>query len=253
MVEGRVLADTSDGPMTALVWHPDGEGPFPVVVCYHHGPGLGEEIYSTARRFAEEGYFAAVPDLYHREGEMITFDIAELLKGPDSPELKRLMQVIANTTPERMASDTAALLRSLTEDSAASDGPKGCIGFCHTARTVIRVLAEMPDEFVVGAIMHPSFAVTDAPDSPHLAVKDIKGEIYAGFGKVDDLAPLAQQQPLIDELELLGSRAVIEVHEHGGHGFLWPGTPAYDPDGAISAWQKTLEMFSRNLGTPVAS
>lgn len=80
------------------------------------------------------------------------------------------MRVIANTTPERMTSDTGALLERLSADPAASAGPKGCIGFCHTARTVLRVLAEMPNKFVVGAIMHPSFAVTDASDSPTYSV-----------------------------------------------------------------------------------
>lgn len=85
LVKRRIVAGTGDGPMTAIVWHPDEAGPFPGVICYHHGPGLGEEIYSTARRFAQEGYLAAVPDLYHREGEMISFDLAELRNGTDTP------------------------------------------------------------------------------------------------------------------------------------------------------------------------
>jgi carboxymethylenebutenolidase len=251
MVENRLVVPTADGPMTALIWRPDGDGPCPVVVAYHAGPGLGEDIYSTARRFADEGYFAVVPDLYHREGEMISFDMAELAKGPDSPELHRLMGVITRSTVQRMVADTAALVDALRDEPDASDGAKACIGFCHTARTVIGVMAERPGEFVAGAIMHPSFAVVDAPDSPHLLVKDIQGEIYAGFGAVDEIAPLSVQQPLIDELQKLGSRAVIEVHAHGGHGFLWPGTPAYDADAAQSAWERTREMFARGLRAPV--
>ena len=184
---------------------------------------------------------------------MISFDMAELMKGPGSPEIQRIREVIGRTTVPVMVSDTRALVDALREEPAADDGEKGCIGFCHTARTVIAVMAEMPDEFVVGAIMHPSFAVTDAADSPHLLVEQIQGEIYAGFGAVDQIAPLSAQQPLIDELEKLGSRAVVEVHAHGGHGFLWPGTPAYDPDGSQSAWERTLEMFARRLGAPVAA
>ena len=251
MIEKRIAVDTADGPMTTLVWHPDGEGPFPVVVCYHAGPGMGEHIYSVARRFAEEGYFAAVPDLYHREGEMITFDMSQA-GIPDSPVVRHLYEVVARTTPQIMVADTIALGHALNAEPAASDGPKGCIGFCHTTRTVIRAMAGYPDEFPVGAIMHPAYAVTDAPDSPHRFVRDIRGEIYAGFGAADTIAPLPEQQPLIDELTRLGDRAVVEIHAHGGHGFLWPG-PFYDPEGAVSAWHKTLEIFGRGLRTPTAA
>jgi carboxymethylenebutenolidase len=253
MIERRLIVPIDDGAMTTYVWHPQGEGPYPVVVCYHAGPGLGDDIFSTAKRFAEEGYFAAVPDLYHRQGESITFDILELMKGPDGAELQRLMEVISKTPVPMMVGDTAALVEALRDEPVVDDGPKGCIGFCHTARTVIRVLAQLPNEFVVGAIMHPSWAATTAPDSPHLFVKDIKGEIYAGFGAADDIAPLPDQQPLIAELEKLGNRAVIEIHARGGHGFLWPGTPAYDPEGSVSAWAKTLDIFARVLKTAAAS
>jgi carboxymethylenebutenolidase len=251
MIENRIVADTEGGPMTTLVWRPDGDGPFPVVVCYHAGPGMGENIYATARRFAEEGYYAAVPDLYHRYGELITFDFAQIMQ-PGSAENTRFYGIIDSTTPEVMAADTMALVEALKAEPAASDGPKGSIGFCHTTRAVIRVMADHPGDFPVGAIMHPAYTVTDAPDSPHRYVQRIQGDIYAGFGEVDTIAPLPEQQPLIDELGKLGDRAVVEIHAHGGHGFLWPG-PFYDPDGAVSAWQKTLDIFGRGLKEPATA
>lgn len=249
MIEERIIVETSDGPMTALVWHPDGDGPFPVVVCYHDGPGLREAIYATARGFANAGFFTAVPDLYHRHGELITFDLPQL-RQPGSAEAERFWQIISSTTVEAMAADTAALSRQLAQNRTAGAGPRACIGFCHTARTVIRVMADYPADFPVGAIMHPSFTVTDSPDSPHLSVKDITGRIYAGFGGADTTAPLSEQQPLIDELADLGDRAIIEILPNGGHGFLWSEAPGYDADGAKSAWQNALDLFNEQLKKP---
>ncbi|MEU9734773.1 dienelactone hydrolase family protein [Streptomyces sp. NPDC048002] len=246
MIESRVVAQTADGPMSARIWRPDGGGSFPVVLCYHAGPGLGAHIYSVARRFAEEGYYAAVPDLYHREGPEITFDMPALME-PDSDELRRLLRIVGETTPDLMVADSVALLDAIRQDTAAEPGPVGSIGFCHTTRTVIRAMSAHPDTFTAGAIMHPAYAVTDAPDSPHLLVKNIVGDIYGGFGAVDEVAPLSEQQPLITELEKLGHRATVEIHAHGGHGFLWSGTPAYDPQGAVSAWQNTLRIFDHRL------
>ena len=109
------------------------------------------------------------------------------------------------------------------------------------------MMAEQPDEFVAGSILHPSMMITDGPESPHLVVNQISGEIYAGFGTQDQVAPLMEQGALIDELRTLGSRAVIEMHFMAGHGFMWPESPGYDADGSVSSWNKTLEIFGRHL------
>lgn len=247
MPEKRFTVETHDGPMIAVVFHPEGDGPFPVVVCYHHGPGLDELMFSTARRLASEGYYTVLPDLYHRIGKLISFDVKELAKNPDSPEVQRVSDAIRDTTPEFMLADTRELLKAIEEEPAARKGPKACIGFCHSARAVVRVMAEQPEDFVAGSILHPSRMITNDPDSPHLFVNKIRGEIYAGFGTQDQLAPLMEQGALIDELRTLGSRAVIEMHFMAGHGFMWPESPGYDPDGAVSSWNKTLEIFGRHL------
>ena len=44
------------------------EGPFPGVVLVHHMPGWDELYRETARRFAQHGYLAICPNLYHRFG-----------------------------------------------------------------------------------------------------------------------------------------------------------------------------------------
>jgi carboxymethylenebutenolidase len=253
MIETRILATTDDGPMTTLVWRPDGDGPFPVVVVYHDGPGLREPVYDIARRVASEGYFAAVPDLYHREGELLSFDTKELALGPESEEFRRLMAVIGRTTADGMVSDTLALVEAAESEPAASVGLKACMGFCHTARSVIRIMAERPEEFIAGAIMHPSWCVTDEPDSAHLFVKQIAGELYAGFGLDDHIAPPAAQKPLIDELHGLGGRATVEIHPGAGHGFFFTNTPAYNEKATASAWHHTLDLFARNLAVSAAA
>ncbi|MEU9734745.1 dienelactone hydrolase family protein [Streptomyces sp. NPDC048002] len=246
MNEHRMVVDTADGPMSARVLSPDADGPHPVVLCYHDGPGLRESIYDTARRIAADGYCVAVPDLYHRDGEEIRFDLSRM-RDPDSPERARMEAAIGNATPSRMVADSVTLLEALADHPAAAAGAVGCLGFCHTARTVIHAMAEHGEVFTAGAMLHPAFTVADAPDSPHLRVKEIRGDVYAAFGGVDAVVPLPDQRPLIDELEKLGRRATVEIHAKGGHGFLWPGTPAHDPAGAAASWAQMLALFGRRL------
>ena len=40
MTEQMLSIPTPDGEMGAYVRRPDGAGPFPVIVYFHHGPGL---------------------------------------------------------------------------------------------------------------------------------------------------------------------------------------------------------------------
>src|ERR1700733_3466947 len=93
MSEREERIRTSDGAMPTFVAHPDEGGPFPVVVVYMDALGLREELRGIGRRIAEAGYYVAVPDLYYRFGEGITFD-ASTLHGPESGEMQRMFGYI---------------------------------------------------------------------------------------------------------------------------------------------------------------
>ena len=68
MQERHVNLTTSQGAMDTFVVHPDGDGPFPVVLFYMDAPAIREELYDMARRIAGEGYYVALPDLFYRFG-----------------------------------------------------------------------------------------------------------------------------------------------------------------------------------------
>jgi carboxymethylenebutenolidase len=121
------------------------------------------------------------------------------------------------------------------------------VGFCHTARTVLVSMADHPDEFAAGSIMHPSFVVTEGPESVHLVAGRIRGPIYAGFGAADRSAPLATQQPLIDELSRDGVPAKIEIHPGADHGYGFTGTPSFDQEAAERSWKGALDVLGRAL------
>ena len=45
---------------------PDGDGPFPVVLFFHHGPGFDEGSKQLVQTIADRGYYVAAIDRYHR-------------------------------------------------------------------------------------------------------------------------------------------------------------------------------------------
>ncbi|GAA1862810.1 dienelactone hydrolase family protein [Pseudonocardia ailaonensis] len=245
MIEQELAVETADGPMAVAVRRPDGPGPYPVVVVFHDGPGLRRDVYDIVARVAEAGYYAVLPDLYHRIGPKIVFDLAGIGRGPGSPEFERLMAAVGSLDDEAVLADVAALLDAVAADPAAGSGAKGAMGFCVGARLTFRLLAARPDEFVAGATMHPSFVVTDEPDSPHRSVGRLAAGLFVAFGAADTLAPLEVNAPLREELAR--ANATVEIYEGADHGFMFPGMPAYHEHAATGSWKRTLDLFSRSL------
>ena len=245
--------NTSDGAMTTFVAHPDEGGPFPVVVVYMDALGLRDELRGIGRRLADAGYYVAIPDLYHRFGESITFDAAKL-GDPETGEMQRMFGLIGQLDDEALMADTRAVLDQLGGDGLASSGPKGCVGFCLGGRLVIRAMTTFPDTFAAGAALHPSFIVAEGPDSAHLRISEIRGELYVGLGGADAFQPPEAFEPARAELERHGVRHHAEIHEGADHGYMIPGAPAFHDVASERSWERVLDLFGRTLqDAPVAA
>jgi carboxymethylenebutenolidase len=251
MIERTAHIQRSEGAMETFIVHPD-SGCHPVIVVYHHGPGLDDDTYDIARRIADAGYYTLLPDLYFRFGSPRMTKSSFADEGQRQAMMERVMTLTSND--HLVLEDTDAVLALAAEDDAAdATGPKGCIGFCMGARFVIRTLAAKPEEFVAGAGWHPAACVTSGPDSPHLGLAGISGELYFGFGEVDHITPIETMPPLRQELDRHGIKATIDVLSGADHGYAFPHMPAYHRDAAERAWERTLELFGRNLqGAAVA-
>ena len=64
--------------MTTFVVHPAGDGSFPVALLFMDGVGYREQLKENGRKFAGEGYYCVIPDLFYRSGELLTFDVTRL-------------------------------------------------------------------------------------------------------------------------------------------------------------------------------
>jgi carboxymethylenebutenolidase len=239
--------------MPTFVAHPDDGGPFPVVVVYMDGLGLREELRGIARRIAGEGYFVAAPDLYYRFGEGITFDAAKL-RDPDSGEMQRMFSHVQQIDDAVVMADTRSMLDALAADPLAGSGPKGCVGFCLGGRLVVRAMTTFPDEFLAGSALHPSYIVADGPDSPHLEIGRMRGELYVGLGGADEFQPVAAFDPARAELDRHGIVYNAEIHEGADHGYMIPGAPAHHDQACERSWERTFDLFRRSLqGATVAA
>ena len=65
--ETITIAGHGGDQIEAYLAQPLGKGPFGGVVVIHHMPGYDRSSKEIARRFADEGYIALMPNLYSRE------------------------------------------------------------------------------------------------------------------------------------------------------------------------------------------
>jgi carboxymethylenebutenolidase len=238
--------ETSDGPMLTYVAYPDEGGPFPVVLVYMDALGVRDELRGIGRRIADAGYFVAIPDLYHRFGDGITLD-ASKLDGPESEEMQRMFSYIQRLDDQAVMDDTRAVLDHLESEPRASGGSKGCVGFCLGGRLVVRAMTTFPDVFAAGSALHPSFIVAEGPDSAHLAIGQMRGELYVGLGGADTFQPPEAFEPARAELERHGIRHTVDVHDGADHSYMIPGEPAYHDQASELSWERTLELLRDRL------
>jgi len=143
--------------------------------------------------------------------------------------------------------DTRAVLERLESEPAASGGPKGCVGFCLGGRLVVRAMSTFPDVFAAGSALHPSFIVAEGPDSAHLAIGEIRGELYIGLGGADTFQPPEAFEPARAELQRHGIPHTVDVHDGADHSYMIPGQPAYHDAASERSWERTLELLRERL------
>lgn len=250
MVEKEISIRTTDGQMTTFVVHPEGQGPFPVAVVYMDGVGYRDQVKENARRFAADGYYCVAPDLYYRSGERLTFDMSRLaLDGFKGPEAERMMEAATGVTPENVVADTKAILSAIASDPAAGSGPKVCVGYCLGARVSLHIASALANDFVAAAGIHPGALINQKPDSPHHDLARVRGELYFAFAEIDRTATAELVDQFREELRKNRVRGVVERMPGVAHGFAMADLPVYDRDAAEHHFERTLDLWRRNLAT----
>lgn len=236
-----------DGDVGIHVVRPEGAGPFPVIVFFHHGPGLDDGSKEAMQLLADAGHYVVSHDRYHREGPW--YSLTPEMRN-DQDAMGRFWGVLMGTTEDQVARDLDAVLVHLAGDPAAGDdGPLGCIGYCIGARSVVCTMGgDHGERFAAGVALHPSFCTTDGPDSPHLLVPSITGSMYVAFGSADTMQSPADNVPFIDAVNAMpDGRGEAEVLDGADHGFSVPNSPAYHPAAADRAYEKAFALFARTL------
>ena len=251
--ERFVEIPTEDGRMEAFVTHPEQDGPFPPVILYMDVWGVREELYDLARRIGTVGYYAVVPDFYYRQGKIrstFTNDKGERisLARLSKEDQAKVLEPASKLADSMVVADTGALLKFFRAGGdPVKAGGVGSVGYCMGGRHVMQVAVAYPEAFKASASLHGTTLISDRPDSPHLGVAKLRGELYCGFAEFDPYAPLSMVEELGTLLKPCQVKYTHAIHKGAEHGYALPDRDIYDKKATERDWELIFAMFHRQI------
>ena len=204
----------------------------PGLIVIHEWWGLNENIETTARMLAQNGYKVLAVDLY---GGAVAEDLENA---------RRLVQEVDEAEAEDNLRQAHAYLAGDLRSPRV-----GVIGWCFGGGWSLRS-ALLLGEAVDAAVVFYGQPITDPQ---RLAA--LEAPLLGIFGGQDSSIPVADVRRLESTLRELGKTAEVHVYEEAGHAFANPSGERYVPEAARQAWEETLAFLGEHLeggaaGTP---
>ena len=149
-------------------------------------------------------------------------------------------------TPDLLARDLPAYLSALRGLSEVTGRRVGVTGYCMGARIAVRAAGLDTGVAAVGG-WHGGGLVTDAPDSPHLALASARAAFAFGHADNDGSMPPEAVAALGEALDAAGLEAVNEVFP-GPHGYSMADTSSYDEESAERHFASLHSLLTSSLG-----
>jgi carboxymethylenebutenolidase len=239
VIEKRVEIDTADGRMSTFVYHPEYDGPHPVVLYLMDAPSIRPALKDMASRLATAGYYVMLPYLFYRGGPYREF-------GQSDEDMHARRELMATVSPTNIVPDANALLAVADGDPAAADGPVGVVGFCMSGGLAVAVARARPDRVRAVASIHGAWLVRTTEDSPHLGLESVNAELYFAWVDPDETAPPETIPVMRQAMDDAGVRYTIDVITDAVHGFAPPGE-RYDHNASELHWERVHSLLRRNL------
>jgi len=210
---------------------PPGKGPFPAVIVIHEIFGQHEHIRDVTRRFAHEGFIAAAPELYFREG-----GVGHLSSFDD------IRKVVRAVPDRQMLDDLGAVLRHL-KGLAQSNGKVGVTGFCWGGGATWLLVADNPD-VAAGVAWYGRLTNWGEgklhPHNPVALAERMHAPVLGLYGGQDRGIPVADVETMKAALTRHRKHHEFVVYPEAPHAFFADYRQSYRPEAARDAWRRAV-------------
>jgi carboxymethylenebutenolidase len=228
---------TATGDILGYRAMPATGGPFPVVLVCAEIFGLNHYTKDICRRFAKQGYFAIVPDMYWR--------MADLTKMKDMAEIR---PVVGRKSDGELVSDYDATVASVRASGKGDLSRMGIVGMCRGGRTALVYTASNPKLKACVSWYGPvGGQPTEAtPRTVIDRVAEFKVPVLGLYGAKDAGVPIAEVEKFFAALKAQGTPSELVVYPDAGHGFHADFRPDnYREEDAEDGWRRTLAWLKK--------
>jgi len=236
MKEQTQTINTNEGPMEVFLALPDKAGPGPAVIVLQEAFGVNSHIRDVCKRFAQEGYVAAAPELFHRQGKNLTFGYGDFQK---------IRPMLDEVTNARLLKDVKTTFQFLADHPKVESQKISAVGFCMGGFVATLAALNLPlfktAGFYAGAMVH---------ERPGVGLKPLinefdrlKAPLLLLFGDKDQGIPLEDVRVIGEKLDQSQKPHEVVVYPGAEHGFFCDERPSFNPKAAAEAWKKTLNWL----------
>jgi carboxymethylenebutenolidase len=230
-----LTVDTVDGPMRVYSAAPDG-GASKAVIVIQEAFGVNDHIEDVTRRFADAGYHAVAPALFHRAG------------GGTAPydDFSQVFPLYEGLDDAAIMVDVRAAIEHLRRQGFAASAI-GIVGFCMGGR--VTFLAAVEERLGAAVGFYGGGIVTARFARPSLVerARQLQTPWLGLFGDRDESIPVEDVEVLRSSLSGLDVEAEVVRYPDAEHGFHCDARPAYDAASAEDAWTRTLAWLGTHL------
>jgi carboxymethylenebutenolidase len=225
--EGKQVSYKSgDESVSAMLYTPQGKGPFPAIVVIHEWWGLNDWVKEQASKLADQGYVTLAIDLYRGHVASTQDEAHELMRGV--PE-------------DRASRDLLAASSYLRSQKNVNPDKVGAVGWCMGGGYALDLAIN--DSRLAAAVINYGHLATEPA-----TLKKINAPILGIFGGKDRGIPVEDVQKFAAELKKQGKTVDVTVYPDAGHAFENPNNKAgYRADDAANAWDRTVKWFAKYL------
>ena len=230
--------------MATYVSHPlpSAGNTFPAIIVVQEAFGVNRHIQKVCDRFAQEGYMAAAPVLFHREHPNPQLGYGD----NEAPARNRYMSAFRDN---EIIEDINATIKYLQEEYPRTRGQKiGIVGYCVGGRIAYLAATSCPGlsaavVYYGGRILIP---FGDGP-APIDLTNRIKIPVMGNFGGQDQNPSPDDVAKIEAKLKEAGVNYDFKTYPNAGHGFNCDERGSYDPDSARIARERSLAFLNRHL------
>jgi carboxymethylenebutenolidase len=219
---------------------PTGDGSRGGVVVIHHMPGYDRATKEIARRFAELGYNAIVPNLYWREAP-----------GAAPDDAAATARAQGGVPDARLIGDVEAAAGYLRARPSAN-GKVGVIGYCSGGRQSVLAACNLDLDAAVDC--YGAFVTGTPPEGFPLQVKNLVDQLpnlrcpLLGLFGIEDKFPGPEQVTELEQiLNANGKEYQFHSYEGAGHAFFSVDRPSYNVAAANDGWERIETFYGKYL------